>query len=209
MLRSLAALVFVAGAVALIAFLALIGAAPGQPAAARHLREMKSRRDPPETLAPMSFAEWRALPHGAPLATYAAIEQRGASLEGWVQRILVASDGDLHMEIAPRPLLPDDRDQAYATAEITPAWRDDSPGWQYGEILAAFRPNAGGDTPWDSGPARVRIGGWLLYDAPYDKPPSARAIEAGAPRLTGWEIHPVTRIEVWNAADSTWKEVRR
>ena len=58
--------------------------------------------------------------------------------------------------------------------------------------------------PWPGGPPRVRISGWLMYDFQYDAPflPQKAPILPGPAhrRLTGWEIHPVTRIEIWDEA---------
>ena len=72
-----------------------------------------------------------------------------------------------------------------------------------------FRPNRGGITRWDAGPRRVRVSGWLLYDSQYDARHSSWALAHGAVRVTGWEIHPVTRIEIWDDALAAWAEVAR
>lgn len=55
----------------------------------------------------------------------------------------------------------------------------------------------------------VRISGWLLYDpehfaqtANYDSHPVANPV-----RATLWEIHPITRIEVFDGQTKTWREI--
>lgn len=149
-----------------------------------------------------SFA---ALPHGRPLAEYAPLEARGVSLEGWVQRTMLAADGDLHLEIAPAPRGEGGTDTLYVTAEITPQWRRRG-RWNGEALLAFFRPNRGGATPWPGGPRHVRVSGWLLYDYQYDRVPSSWSLGNAAPRLTGWEIHPVTRLEAWDDSSGTWRE---
>jgi hypothetical protein len=59
----------------------------------------------------------------------------------------------------------------------------------------------------------VRISGWLLYDFEYDAPyrTQRHALISGArsTRLTGWEIHPVTRIEVWDDSTRDFVEIPR
>jgi len=94
-------------------------------------------------------------------------------------------------------------------AEVTPPWRRERRGWAYESLLVAFRPNRGGPTAWDAGPRRVRLTGWLLYDHPYDKPMSTWVQQHGTGRRTGWEIHPVTDIELWDDAMSGWRELAR
>lgn len=208
-LRSFAALAFTAGAVIVIAVASVLGRAPGIPPELAHLRAMKDRAGAPPSYRPVTLDSLAALPHGRTLDDYAALENQGVVLTGWVQTTMLASDGDVHLEVVTRAPGPDGRDSTYATAEITPAWREGSPGWRYDSLLVAFRPNRGGPTPWDAGPRRVRVSGWLTYDYQYDNLPPSWALQHGAPRRTGWEIHPVTRIELWNEADSAWTELRR
>jgi hypothetical protein len=73
----------------------------------------------------------------------------------------------------------------------------------------------------------VRLSGWLLYDFQYDgvhrsadplrwmwnrfglkRPYRPDGPVSIWPRLSGWEIHPVTRIEVWDDARGGYGEVR-
>ena len=204
--RALALLTLAAGVATLLAALALIGVAPGVPAEARHLRELKRRVTAPASVEPITLDEVRALPHDPPLARRAALEARGVSMEGWNQRLLLAGDGDVHLEMTSAPRRPGGPDTAYVTAEVTPAWRAHG-GWSYDRLVEAFRPNTGSPTPWDGGPRRVRVSGWLLYDYQYDQLPSPWLLKHRAPRVSGWEIHPVTRIEVWDEARRAWSEL--
>ena len=207
--RLLAVATLVLGAASLYAFLVLLGFGPGSPPALRLLRAGKQRTDVPRTLAPYALADFAALPHAAPLAEVREIQGRGVVFEGFVQKMLWASDGDLHLELVDTPRGPESRDTLYLTAELTPPLRDGAPGWSYETLVAALRPNRGGVTAWERGPARVRVSGWLLFDWQYDKVPSPWAVANAAPRLTGWEIHPVTRIERWDDAALAWREVPR
>jgi hypothetical protein len=159
---------------------------------------MKDRTTAPGSVDAVTLADVVALPHEAPLAAYASIEGRGVMAEGYVQRMMRALDDDIHLELAPTPRVPNGPDTTYLTAEITPGVRADSKRWSYGSLEVAFRPNHGGVTAWDQGPRRVRVSGWLLYDYQYDVPPTEEAQRTAAPRISGWEIHPVTRIELWD-----------
>jgi hypothetical protein len=203
----LAALLAVAlGVVALLFFLQLVGKAPWSPPEMRHLRALKDRTAAPDSLVPFSAADFAALPRRRPLATYAPLERRGVSCEGYVQALITAPDGDIHFELAPAPRAPGGPDTVYVTAEVTPQWGGGSGPWSFEGLVATLRPNRGGAGAWDSGPRRARLGGWLLYDFQNEGVPGP-APRSG--RLTGWEIHPVTRIEVWDEADSAWREVER
>jgi hypothetical protein len=196
-LRLTALLALALGLMALLGFLQLLGEAPWSPPEMRHLRAMKNRTTAPDSVTPYTLDELGALPHRLPLAAYSPLEQRGVSFTAYVQRMLIAPDGDTHLELTATPRLPGGPDTCYASAEITPQWHEGSARWAYESLVASLRPNVGGATPWDSGPRRARISGWLLYDFQYDGVASSEALRSGA-RVTGWEIHPVTRIELWS-----------
>jgi len=202
----LALLVLAAGAGLLFAALSLIGEAPGVSREARHLREMKRRRSAPAEVQDITMDFVRALPHDPPLEERARIESHGVRLAGWNQRLLLAGDGDVHLEITALPRRTNSPDTAYVTAEVTPAWRAHG-GWSYDRLAEVFRPNSGTPTPWDGGPRRVRVSGWLLDDFAYDRRPSQWSIEHASTRVSGWEIHPVTKIERWDDARGGWIEV--
>ena len=207
MILRLAALAALAlGVIALLFFLQLVGKAPWSPPEMRHLRAMKDRVATPDSLAPFSAADFAALPHRRPLAEYARLERRAVSFDGYVQRLLTATDGDIHFELAPTRRRPGGPDTTYVTAELTPQWGRGSGPWSFEGLVATLRPNRGGAGPWDTGPRRARVSGWLLYDLQNDGSPGPGPATDGV-RLTGWEIHPVTRIEVRDDADSAWREV--
>jgi hypothetical protein len=207
--RSLAVLIFVAGAAVLVGALALLGRAPGLPAHVRHLRAMKERANPPSDVRTFHMADFAGLSHHIPPAERSALESHGVQMTGWVQRVVLSGDGDLHLELVENQRHLGERDTAYVVAEITPQWREQTNAWAYESLLVAFRPNRGGSAPWEAGPRRVRLTGWLMLDHPYDKPVSTWLLANAAPRITGWEMHPVTRIELWDDDASDWREVRR
>lgn len=207
-LRIAAALALLLGAAGLFAYLHVLGKGPLVTLEARHLRDMKDRKDPPTTFVRFTAADFQALPHGWSVAEYSALERRGVSFEGYVPRMLRASDDDVHLEVIPG-WNSAGAESAYTTAEITPAFREGSRTWTYEALANAFRVSGGAVTPWDSGPRRVRISGWLLFDYQYDQRPDLRSAAHDPARLTGWEIHPVTRIEVWNDSLRAFAEIPR
>jgi hypothetical protein len=196
-LRLTAVLAVALGLLMLAGFLHILGKAPWSAPEMRHMRVMKDRTLTPDDVSPFVLADFQALPHDLPLEQYVPLEERGVSFDGYVQRLLTAPDGDIHLELVATPRRPDGPDTAYVSAEITPQWRRGSERWTYENLVADLRPNHGGATAWDQGPRRVRISGWLLYDFQYDLKYDAQALLRGA-RTTGWEIHPVTRIELWD-----------
>jgi hypothetical protein len=128
------------------------------------------------------------------------------SLEGYVQRMQRAPDGDFYLDLAPEHPQPDAPLAPYVSIEITPAWHLRSDTWRYENLVRWFRPNHGGVTPWDAGPRRIRVSGWLMYDAENEgKPP----VYGFPPHLSHWEIHPVTRLEAWNDSTRAFVEIPR
>ncbi len=196
-LRIVAALGVVVGATILIVYLYLVDKGPAASLAQHHLRAMKDRTQAPPRPESLAIADMERLPRRASLATYAPIEQRGVAVQGYVESMFRASDGDYHLDfasVAPHPqgdLVP------YVSAEVTPQWHLESKRWRFETLMAVFRPDTGGVTSWDGGPRRVRLTGWLTYDFPYE---GARNRPGFPPRTASWEIHPVTRIELWNEA---------
>jgi len=169
----------------------------------------KDRLEPPDHLRDVDMNFFALLPHKAPMPERSSLERQGVRMQGWVQRIQLSGDGDVHLELAEQRRVAGERDTVYVVAEITPPWRDGHRGWAYESLLVAFRPNTGGATPWDAGPRRVRLTGWLNYDHQYDKPVSQWSLQFGKARRTGWEIHPVTAIELWDDAGQGWRELAR
>jgi hypothetical protein len=207
--RSLAVLIFALGASLLVGALALLGRAPGLPERTRHLRLMKDRAEAPSEVLDYHMADFLSLPHRLSLAERRDLEGHGVRMSGWVQRIVLSGDADLHLELAENQRHLGERDTAYVVAEITPPWRTGARSWSYESLLVAFRPNHGGPAPWEQGPRRVRLTGWLTLDHARDHPVSTWSLMYSSPRSTGWEMHPVTRIELWDEATSNWRELRR
>src|SRR5262245_26347032 len=87
--------------------------------ATRHLRALKERQRPPDTLAAISFRDLATLPRGLAWTATDPIEQRGVILEGWVQRMHRAFDGDLGIEISETNA----RRSNFINVEVTPRWR--------------------------------------------------------------------------------------
>ena len=200
MILRLAALgAVVLGLVVFLFFLQLVGKAPWSPPEMRHLRAMKDRAAAPDSVAPFSVADFASLPHGRPLAEYARLEERGVSFDGYVQNLLTSSDGDIHFELAPTRRLPGGPRHRVRHRRADPAVGQRLRSLVVREPGRDPAPEPGGATPWDTGPRHVRVSGWLLYDFQYDVRSDREALRR-ATRLTGWEIHPVTRIEVWEAA---------
>ena len=80
-----------------------------------------------------------------------------------------------------------DGEDAAIVVEPTPRIRVLHPKWTVGRL-----------TPWLDSAEPVRISGWLLFDP-------AHRNHLGRYRKTLWEIHPVTRIEVWQGG--SWVDV--
>jgi hypothetical protein len=213
MLRVAAGLSLVLGVSLLYGFFYWIGESPIAGAAERHLREMKERTTAPDTIVPTTFADMVALPHGRPVAEYAAYEGRGVSLEGYTKYIQLSSDGDYHLSLSETPPPPLAVLSPTLTAELTPQWQRGSRWWQWEPLVTALRPNSWIYPAWPHGPRRVRVSGWLLYDFQYDEPflkDKRPHLPAPAPhRLTGWEIHPVTRLELWDDSLGAYVEYSR
>jgi len=64
-------------------------------------------------------------------------------------------------------------------AELTPAGQDNHPDWRIDRLQKLAKRGV-----------RVRVSGWVYYDA-------ADRGALGKSRVTLWEIHPVSRIEIW------------
>ena len=204
-LRVAAAASVALGAVTLLLYLGDIGKAPWSDAASRHLRDMKERTTPPSAYAPATFATVAAHPRFAPLATCAPLERGAVTLEGYVQRITRAPDGDIHLDFADT-LEADHGLVPYLSCEITPQWHLASQRWRYERLVALFRPVWSGTSRHDGPPVRTRLSGWLLYDYPYD---GEQPTFGFPPHLAMWEIHPVTRIETWDGASRRFVEFPR
>ena len=204
-LRIAAGLAITLGAALLLAYLAEVGKAPWSSLAARHLRAMKDRATAPARYDTMRLEQMAGLPRRRDVSEYSGLERRGVVADGYVQRMLRAADGDIHLDFAPA-LDPEGRLTPFVSAEIPIEWARGSEHWRYPYLVAAFRPIAGGVTTWDSGPRRVRLRGWLMYDFPYE---GLRSPFGFPPKISFWEIHPVTGIELWNDRAGRFAELPR
>jgi len=212
-LRVVAALSLLIGVGALSFYLWWVGQSPISSAADRHLRVMKERTEVPGAYRALRFEDFVALPHARPLAEYAVLERQAVSLEGYVQAMFLSLDGDFHLDLIAQADSTRWLDTPGVTAELTPQFQRGSTRWTWEPLRARFRPYPRSGPPWPGGPTRTRISGWLLYDFQYDAPHMTtrpRLVPgAGGHRLTGWEIHPVTRIEFWDDSLATFVEYPR
>ena len=55
----------------------------------------------------------------------------------------------------------------------------------------------------------MRLTGWLLNDFDFDPRRPDFTREPAAQRVSGWELHPVTKIEIWDEARAAFVEVPR
>ena len=202
MLRIAALLALVVGLGGFAGYLVLIGKSPFSSLEIRHLRDMKDRLDEPAAFEPMNAGDFRALPRHAPVAEYSGLERRGVVFEGYVQRLIRGPDGDFHLDLVDS--LPVFQRHPYVTAEVTPLVRAGSRTWTYDGIAGAVRAwRANGMEEWHQAPRRMRVSGWLLYDFQHeDLPPDE-------PRVSAWEIHPVTGIELWDEKRLAWEAFAR
>src|SRR5439155_6871821 len=124
----------------------------------------------------------------------ASWENRGASVEGYLQRLkLMGPEScncrseerrDYHLWLGSSP----DTDRTGSiVCEVSPRTMPHHASWRL-RILGRLAQDK----------ARVRISGWLMWDP--DHP-----AELGKTRGTLWEIHPVHRIEVYSGG--RWKDL--
>jgi hypothetical protein len=92
---------------------------------------------------------------------------------------------DWHIALAEHP---GDGEKTSVVVEPTPRIKIKHPNWTKKNL-----------EPWLNEDLPVRISGWLLYD-----PQHANHLDKY--RSTLWEIHPVTRIEVWNDVTDQWED---
>ena len=173
------------------------------------MRAMKDRAAAPAVVEAVSLSTFDSLAYRRPLAEYAGIERRGVVIEGYIKHMLRAPDDDTHLEVTATPPVAGGP-MAYVTAEITPQWHRGAKHWSFESLRAAFRAASwGGATLWSDPARRVRLTGWLLYDFDFDPRRPDLTREPAAQRVSGWELHPVTRIEIWDEARAAFVEVPR
>ena len=114
----------------------------------------------------------------------------------------------MHLELVEAP--PAGEPVPYVTAEITPQWHRGAPAWGFESLRATFRTGSGGGVTRFAEPARrVRLSGWLMYDYQFETRAADLTRVPFAQRAAGWEVHPVTRIEIWDDARAAFVEVQR
>jgi hypothetical protein len=161
------------------------------------LLRQKRRVTIPSAYAPLTWADFLHLPvlptaYGvAAWETVQAYAAQGVSLEGYIAETLRMPDGDLHLHLRSSPspqCFPKGHREAQIVTEVTPHFQPPTTGWS-GAVLRDLCDRQ----------RRVRLAGWLMHDFPH--------AESHTWRATAWEIHPVTRIEVWDDARHAWQLV--
>ena len=201
-------LTLLCGLVAGVALAAsLIGASlggarePGVPAF-EHLQRQMRRDEVPQKYASISFAFFLNLP-SIPIRTMADLvavdemERQAVSINGYIARVLPVptklaghrtTDYNFQLHLRPASTgrcLIEDSPRDVVTV-VSPAFQPPRTGWELDQLrLLCERQD------------RVRISGWLLYD-------HLSRQGVGRWRASAWAIHPVTRIEIWNAREQTW-----
>ncbi len=159
----------------------------------------------PTHYTPMTFAEFFGLPalqteYGqSDWATVREYSQWSVSLEGYIAELrrstgyvsglLTWKGGNfqVHLRETPQPRCsPDGNRREQVVAAVTRAFQPPKTGWSYDALLDLCGRQA-----------RVRVSGWLLHDFEHVR-------DFGALRGSAWEIHPVTKIEVWDRERHSW-----
>lgn len=191
----------------------------------------KNRTDEPTEYHAVPFASIPALPYpknhkpqrgrwpASDLAVIAPYEGIAVSVTGFIakQRGIIVEDSknskggestnchagddpgvDWHVTLVGQP---DDPKSAGIVVETTPRVRANGHPWTPDMLTPA---EINGDS--------VRISGWLLYDPEhfaqttnYDP---ARPSRGATVRATLWEIHPITKIELFDSATRSWRALR-
>lgn len=169
------------------------------------LRYQGARVAVPTHYTPMTFAEFFALPplpeeyEQAEWSTVREYTQRAVSLEGYIAELRRSTgdemgllrwrEGDIHVHLreTPQPRCSlDGNRREQVVASVTQAFQPPKTGWSYTALLDLCERQA-----------RVRVSGWLLHDFEHVR-------DVGDLRGSAWEIHPVTKIEVWEGGRRSW-----
>jgi len=84
---------------------------------------------------------------------------------------------------------PGDGEASSVVVEPTPRIKKGHPGWTKKNLM-----------PWLNVDVPVRISGWLLFDPQHTN-------HLKKYRSTLWEIHPITKIEVWDTDTEKWVDL--
>jgi hypothetical protein len=136
---------------------------------------------PPESVAVIARSEGAAV---QVVGYLVALKPQTGSAETTNCHMTRSTEVDWHVAIAEHQ---GDGEDASMVVEPTPRIRVRHPKWTVGHL-----------TPWLDSSDPVRISGWLMFD------PGHRN-HLGRYRKTLWEIHPVTRIDVWRGG--AWVDV--
>jgi len=172
----------------------------------RYLIEQKNRVEVPAQYEPLSFAEFLALPTLPPdytardWETVRATSARAVSLEGYIAEVRQVYDGpmygrgpwagDLHVHLREQPqpqCFPPGPRNTQIVTEATPHFQPPKTGWSE-KVLRDLCDRQ----------VRVRISGLLMHDYPH-------ADGVARWRASPWEIHPITKIEVWEPIVQAWQ----
>jgi hypothetical protein len=172
----------------------------------RYLLDQKNRIDLPGRYEPLTFQAFVALPGLS--ADYTAtdwdvvraLSGRGVSLEGYIAEVRQLHDGlnygrlpwngDLHVHVRDQPqpgCFPGGARRTQIVTEVTPPFQPPKTGWS----LEALRDLC-------ERQVRVRVSGWLLHDFQH-------LDGVGRWHASAWEIHPTTKIEVWEPERHVWR----
>jgi hypothetical protein len=171
----------------------ILGATPWQYLS---LVVQKGRTTVPVAYEPWAWADFLTLPtvpraYPAPdWTTVQGYTARAISLEGYMAEAYRWRDGDLHVHLRAAPsahCFPGGPRQAQIVTEVPPAFQPPQTGWSAAVLRQLCEQQL-----------RVRLSGWLLRDFEHAEPSSAW-------RVSAWEIHPVTAIEVWEEAGQAWQ----
>jgi len=200
--RTLGVLVLVGGAAA--ALLSACAVFLGQQG--RYLVDQKNRVEVPPQYEPMTFKEFLALPTLSTSYTDAewglvrAQSERAVNIEGHIAEVRQVYDGpmygkgpwagDLHVHLREQPqsqcFPPGPRGNQIVT-EVTPHFQPPKTGWSEKTLRDLCDRQV-----------RVRLSGLLMHDYPH-------LDGVGRWRNSPWEIHPVTKIEVWDPSSQAWQ----
>jgi hypothetical protein len=174
--------------------------------AIEHLALQKRRTEIPPAYAPITYAWFAQLPtpetRTAPeLAAIDEMERQAVTLAGYIVRVIPVPtevargqatewEFHLHLRVGPAQRCEYQDDPRNLVTVVTPAFQPPRTGWDFDVLRELCEKQI-----------RVRLSGWLLYDY------LTRA-QVGRSRVSPWAIHPLTRIEVWNAGDRSWDRLR-
>ena len=137
----------------------------------------------PEMLAPIAKLE------GAPVTAVgyiAAIKPQKSNKEACNCAMTGEDATDWHIALVEKP---GDGEKTSVVVEPTPRIKTKHEKWTTKNLQ-----------PWLNADMPVRISGWLLFDP-------SHANHLGKFRSTLWEIHPITKIEVWLVKDEKWVDL--